>query len=139
MNNSRRETRVTRRIAALTVIAAFAVSGCNEQRPKDKYELVEFLRVEGTCFENHVRDQAKYIGELVHWRDLAAREDMRYGFVRRPIDVSEMAREFKNPNKYFPPDGIQFHGSRAMCLRWLDYRAGTRTPGAMSPRVRSQC
>jgi hypothetical protein len=90
-----------------------AVCACNEQRPKDKYELVEYLRVEGTCFENHVREPAKYFGELVHWRDLTERRDMRYGFVRRPIDVTEMAREIKNPNKYFPPNGVQFYGLTA--------------------------
>jgi len=105
---------VTRRLAEFAVIAALATSACgSEQSPKDTYKLVEFLQVEGICFENHVREPAKYRGELVHWHNVTKRNDSRYGFVRRPINVSEMVEEIKNPNKYFAPDSVQFWGLTA--------------------------
>ena len=92
------------------MVATVAISACSEQHPKDKYEFIEFLRVEGVCFENHVREPAKYTGELVHWRNVTERRDLRYGHVNRLASVlADTMREIKNPHKYFPPFSVQFN------------------------------
>ena len=97
------------RQALVMLLAAVALSGCSEERSKDKYELIELLRVEGTCFEDYIRLPAAYAGELVLWRNITRQQDMRYGHVLHRGDVvADTVREAENPAKYLPPFAIEF-------------------------------
>jgi hypothetical protein len=100
---------ILRERAAILLALVLAILGCREERAKDKYEFIELLRVEGTCYENHVRQPATYVGELVHWRNITKQRDRRYGHVKRSGSVvADTLQEIRNPTKYFPPFIIEF-------------------------------
>ncbi len=76
------------------------VTACDQQpqRSKEKYEFVEFIRLEGVCSENHVRQDARYQGELVHWYNVTKDEDMRYGSVHHWEELAVTLERLKNPH-----------------------------------------
>lgn len=97
-------------LAALLTVVALMVSSCGdrEERSKDKYEFIEFVGIEGTCVENHVREPARYTGSLVHWRKVTQQEDRRYGSVHRRTETEEMVKQIEKPHKYYPPFTVEF-------------------------------
>ncbi len=54
------------KIQNLVIVLAmlFMMVACSEKQPKDEYEFIEYLKVEGTCYENHVNVSAAYSGSL---------------------------------------------------------------------------
>jgi hypothetical protein len=97
------------------LVVALAVTACDQQpqRSKDKYKFVEFIRLEGVCFETHVRQDAQYRGELVHWHNLTKDQHMRYGSVHHWEELAATLQRIETPHKYFPPFTIEFSGLTA--------------------------
>lgn len=109
--------RIVIRVLAMCILIGI---GCDQDRNKssDKYRLVDYVAVEGECWEDHVKQlaigQAKYRGELVHWENQTKKTHSRYGWVTN-LETSDTAkllaeieREIENPNRYYPPSHVEF-------------------------------
>jgi hypothetical protein len=96
--------------AGIAIVAAMIGGACDQDPPKRNYKFVEYVAVRGTCFEDHVKQQANYEGSLVHWRDLDKGYDSRYGSVHRIGLLANTLEEVRNPNKYYPPFMVTFSG-----------------------------
>jgi hypothetical protein len=84
------------------------VTACGQDRPKDQYSLIEYVEVQGSCFEDHVRQTGKYVGSIVHWRNMTKNTERRYGSVNRWPSNEEMVEKVGSPHKYFLPSIIAF-------------------------------
>ncbi len=94
----------------IVLCTIFILSACSEEKPKDEYKLIEYLKVEGTCSENHVKESANYAGSLVHWYNVTEDRHYRYGSVQHTasLDPERIIEKVKNPYKYYPPFSIDF-------------------------------
>jgi len=84
-----------------------------EQQKKDEYKIIEYVKVEGVCFEDHVNQPDNYSGRIVHWYNVTQNVHGRYGSVHQPtIDTKKIHERVKerveNPYKYHPPFMITF-------------------------------
>jgi len=85
--------------------------GCDEDRNKssNKYKLIEYVAVEGECWEDHVKQsaipQVKYQGELVHWENQTKKTHSRYGSVTNWETLNIILEEIENPRGWI---GAQF-------------------------------
>lgn len=95
---------------ALGASIILAAVGCAEKTPKDEYRFIECVRVEGTCFENHVRQSAPYSGDFVHWQNVTKNQHARYGSVHHSVgDLGQLiAQQIREPHKYYPPYTVSF-------------------------------
>jgi hypothetical protein len=86
------------------------VLGCKPNSPKDEYELIEFLRVEGSCSEDHVGQVESYAGDLVHWYNKTRDTHSRYGAVHNwtQIDVDKLVARSQDPYSYVAPFTVEF-------------------------------
>lgn len=91
-------------------VTLLILSACSEEKPKDEYEFMEYLKVEGTCYENHVKESGHYSGSLVHWYNKTKAQHFRYGAVHHtvPLVPEKMIEEIKNPYKYYLPFSVSF-------------------------------
>jgi len=96
------------RKAILLLISLALVAGC--EKPQDEYKFVQFMKVEGECSEDHVKQVAKYKGEIVHWFNVTKNSHSRYGSVHNEesLDVEKMLEGIQDPYKYRPPFIIVF-------------------------------
>jgi hypothetical protein len=96
--------------ACACVATALIIVACDResQRSKDKYEFVELIRLEGLCSEKHVRQEAKYRGDLVHWHNITKDRHMQYGSVHHWEEAAATVQRFESPHTYFPPFTIEF-------------------------------
>ena len=100
----------------LRALAIFILmgTGCDQDRKKssDKYNFVEYVAVEGECWEDHVKQsvipQVKYRGELVHWENQTKKTHSRYGSVTNWETLNTIIEEIETPNRYYPPFIVQF-------------------------------
>jgi len=81
--------------------------GCSkkEENLEDEKKLIEYIRVEGVCREDHTNVQEEYSGSIVHWHNITKDTHARYGSVDRELDTDEVS--VKNQYKYFPPFMIE--------------------------------
>lgn len=88
----------------------FIMVACSEQQPKDEYKFIEYLKVEGTCYENHVKISANYSGSFVHWYNKTKDQHSRYGSVHHTeaLTTEKLNEKIKNPYKYYPPFSVEF-------------------------------
>lgn len=86
------------------------VLGCKPNSPKDEYKLIEFLRVEGSCSEDHVGQVESYTGELVHWYNKTRDTHSRYGSVHawNQLDVDAIFAASQDPHSYVAPFTVEF-------------------------------
>ncbi len=91
------------------------LSGCEKDKPKDKYEFIEYIELRGFCREDHVGLQpVEYTGHLVHWFNVTKKNHSLFGTVFRAGDITErVLEEVKTPHKYHPPYIIEFSGLTA--------------------------
>ena len=55
---------------------------CEDRKPKDKYEFIEYIELRGTCRDDHVRVQpAVYTGDIEHWFNVTKNHHSRDGIV----------------------------------------------------------
>jgi len=92
----------------LLLISLALVAGC--EKPRDEYKFVEFIKVEGECSEDHVKQLAKYKGEIVHWFNVTRNSHSRYGSVHNEesYDLEQTLESIHDPYKYRPPFTIDF-------------------------------
>ena len=109
--------------ALWAALAVVVLAACGQERPKDQYNLVEYVGVEGSCSEDHVRQSGKYIGSIVHWHNITKDTEMRYGAVTRWEQINESIDQVQNPNKYFLPFSIEFTDVPAEDLRRSSFTA----------------
>jgi hypothetical protein len=98
---------------------------------------VEYIKVAGSCSEDHVGEKAAYEGSIVHWLNVQKKTDVRYGWVTHWSDVGERV---KNPHKYSPPFSVEFRdlGESDVAGDQLILRGvSERTEGG--PRYESTC
>lgn len=84
------------------------ILSCTKEPPKDESEFIEFLKVQGLCFENHVQMTAEYEGSFVHWYNKKDDSHSRYGSVMHTTAVEDIVEKIQNKNKYYPPFLITF-------------------------------
>jgi hypothetical protein len=78
---------------------------CEEEKPKTQRTLIENVKLEGKCFENHVKEPAEYEGSLQHWYNVTEGTHSRYGNVFL-IDAFNIPTQ---PYKYHPTFTIEFY------------------------------
>ena len=97
------------------VVFSLMAAGCGQKREaEDEYRLVEYIKVEGECSEDHVKRSAKYDGEIVHWHNLTKDSDSRYGSVHNQDSVTPeaIAARIQHPYDYAPPFTVEFSDLR---------------------------
>ena len=83
---------------------------CEEERPKDESQFIEYIEVRGTCSEDHVKQSADYEGSIVHWYNVTKNRHARYGNVHQWGEITErIMEEVKNPHRYYPPPAVDFN------------------------------
>ncbi len=84
--------------------------GCGEEPIESKSKFVEFVKLKGTCFEDHVQQEEAYTGNLVHWYNETKDRHSRYGSVHlaKALSPKRMLEKIQNPNEYYPPFSITF-------------------------------
>jgi len=138
----------------MTLFLSFMVSifffflGCESKEPKkDEFKLVEWLKIGGTCYEDHVRQSFKYEGSLVHWLNLTKKEDDVYGSVHNfeIAKAENVAERVKHPYKYSPPFIIVFRDislaqvdGKTMTLKGISEHLSENEQGD-GPRYESTC
>lgn len=98
-------------IAGLSVVflSVMAVSGCDEQKPKKQHTLLEIIRVQASCFEDHVRLADTYAGQIVRWKSITSGEVTIYGYVNNTKDPVQRALALlEKPNSYQTPSVVEF-------------------------------
>ncbi|MCT0204929.1 hypothetical protein KQ302_07435 [Synechococcus sp. CS-602] len=95
-----------------SLFCKLVLQACSEEKPKDEYKFIEYLKVEGTCYENHVREAGGYSGDLVHWYNETKDQHSRYGSVHLSdfLVPEKMVEKIKNPYKYYLPFTVSFGG-----------------------------
>jgi hypothetical protein len=88
------------------------ISGCKEAAKSDEYRFVEYLKIEGECYEDHVKRPAKYTGSLVHWYNSTKAIHSRYGSVHQweSIKPEKLLESIQEPYTYKPPFTVSFQG-----------------------------
>jgi hypothetical protein len=78
---------------------------CTQSSQKDEYKFIEYIKVEGTCYEDHVRQSAPYSGSFVHWYNKTEEKHRRYGGVIHTEYVTKegIRQQIQRPYRYFPP------------------------------------
>lgn len=96
----------------VSLITALVLTACTEDKPEDEYEFIEYLKVEGTCYENHVKESGSYTGSLYHWHNITKDKHSRHGFVldNASFDPETSFERVKNPYKYSVPFIVRFQG-----------------------------
>lgn len=97
-------------VRVILILAILVIGGCNQTPQSDQYQFVEYLRVEGECYEDHVKQRAHYTGQLVHWHNKAKNVHSRHGSVHHFAGMApeKMIEAIKNQYKYQPPFTISF-------------------------------
>lgn len=97
-------------LAVLAASILLSVLGCENKKQKDEFKFIEWLKISGTCYEDHVRQTSKYEGSLVHWFNVTRKQDDVYGSVHNPesATVENVVKRVENPYKYSPPFTIAF-------------------------------
>jgi hypothetical protein len=133
------------RVATFT-LAVVVLGACGQDPPKDEYRFIEYVEIEGSCFEDHVRQPGKYTGSIVHWRNVTKNTEMRYGSVHRwAEEVAETSEQIENPHKYFLPFSIQFDDVAPQDLRNPTFTAKgvakhiTGRDGDAAPQYEATC
>lgn len=98
---------------SLAVLLIF-ISGCEQKRSTDDYRFVEYIKVEGECFEDHVQRPARYMGEIVHWHNTTKDTHSRYGSVHHwnSMKPETLLAHLQDPYSYKPPFTVSFHDLR---------------------------
>src|SRR6266508_1681456 len=101
-----------RYINRITIVVVLIVIGiaCNNPK-KDEYKIIDKIEVEGTCFEDHVKQQANYKGSIVHWHNITKNIHSWYGSVHNweSMKSEKLFESINDPYKYNPPFTIEFH------------------------------
>jgi hypothetical protein len=97
-------------IHAIVCLLIVASSACNQNEKPNGHRFIEYLAVEGECFEDHVKQPARFTGELVHWYNETTNTHSRYGAVHNwaSMEIDKMLEEIKDPYKYRPPFTVTF-------------------------------
>jgi hypothetical protein len=82
--------------------------GCDDKKDEPQYTLVEYVKIEGRCHENHVQEWGNYRGSIVHWHNDTDGTNSRYGSVMNTEAMSgQLIDEIEHPNRYRPPFMVQ--------------------------------
>ena len=106
-------------LGALFVVGSLAIpfiAGCEQKkRSDDVYRFVEYVRLEGECFEDHVKRPARYVGEIVHWHNTTKNTHSRYGSVHHwdSTKPEALTARIQDPYSYKPPFTVSFDDLRA--------------------------
>jgi hypothetical protein len=98
-----------KRLFAGLALMSIAMTGCDESKPTPNaeskptlnYVLKEVINIEGTCWENHVGQKDKYVGQIVRWENVATS-----GLVTLPLSRERLLDEVKDPTAYRTPDTV---------------------------------
>lgn len=98
------------KLVVLTTAVFLLMCGCENKQQNDEFKFIEWLKISGTCYEDHVRQPSQYEGSLVHWFNVTKQQDDVYGSVHSPesTTVQNMVNRLENPYKYSPPFAIEF-------------------------------
>jgi hypothetical protein len=94
-----------------SVLSLDGTVGCSLGEPEDVHEFIEFVRVEGHCYEDHVRQSAPYNGSFVHHYNKTQDVHSRYGSVLHLEPTEELdylSERHEQPHKYYPPMTVRF-------------------------------
>jgi hypothetical protein len=96
------------RQALLLLALSFTVTGCNEE-PENPYVLREVIDVQGTCFEDHVRQPDSYAGQIVRWESKETGKMHTYGSIINAGDFFQRTLDkVTNPTVYHTSFMISF-------------------------------
>jgi hypothetical protein len=94
--------------ALLVVALSITITGCEEE-PKNPFVLREVIDVQGTCFEDHVRQFGDYAGQIVRWESKETGKVHTYGFLMNTGDFYQRTLdEVTHPAAYHLPFMISF-------------------------------
>jgi hypothetical protein len=82
---------------------SIVLTGCDDSKPKPTSVLKEVIDVQGTCFENHVGQKARYTGQIVRWQAIDTGKISTYGFVSLPFTADRVIDEATHPTVYHMP------------------------------------
>jgi len=89
------------------------LGGCDTkpkpQLPEAKF--IEIVKVTGECSEDHVKQSAKYSGDIWHWLNPVTGVHLLSGFVRDEdaYRIERVQEAIEDPARYFTPSMISFN------------------------------
>jgi hypothetical protein len=87
-------------------MAAFLVMRLRDTTEEEKRRFVEYVKVQGICYEDHVQRAGRYRGDLVSYYTDGDQAREYYGSVTRVRGIIDKAR-MEHSNKSYPPVTIE--------------------------------
>ncbi|MDO9530830.1 MAG: hypothetical protein Q7O12_01695 [Deltaproteobacteria bacterium] len=135
----------------VAIILILISNGCDNRRSKDEYKFIEYIEVEGNCYEDHVKQSANYKGDIVHWYNITKNIHSIYGSVSTfdVISGNEMIKNIiernNDPYKYYPPDIIELSdlskediGNDVLNIKGISRHSG-KDMNSVGPRYKATC
>ena len=122
-------------VIAVLAVVAVTMTGCGEEKKvlPPEHRFIEYVKVEGTCSEDHARVGGRYAGSIVDWYNITTNRHDRYGSVTDfdSMSVERLKQHMADEYVYTPPFIISFRdlsteaiAGTALTLHGISKRVG---------------